>query len=107
MANKQETKLQNQIRVQLCERGGGICIRQNSGTFYTADARPVKIGFPGLSDLLYIAPNGVVSFIEVKIHPNRPTPEQVRFIQAVQQLGHRAGVAYSVDDALKISGIIS
>ena len=97
-----ETILQNEIRIALSEHG--ICIRQNTGNFLTADGRRVVCGVPGLSDLLFIG-NGGVAFIEVKTDTGRPTKEQVNFIRAVQKLNHRAGIARSVDDALKIAGV--
>lgn len=104
MDNKPETILQNKIRVALCEHGGGVCLRWNSGVFLTPDGRKITVGTPGVSDLLYVG-NGYIAWIEVKIHPNKPSAEQLAFISTMQALGHRAGVAYSVQDALSIAGI--
>lgn len=104
MSNKAETILQNKIRAKLCEKGGGICLRWNSGIFETHDGRKITIGAKGVSDLLYIGKN-YIAWIEVKVAPNKPTTEQLAFIQQMNLLGHRAGVAYSIDDALKIAGI--
>lgn len=98
---KKETVLQNEIRLALSEYG--ICIRQNTGNFLTADGRRVRCGIPGLSDLLFIGPE-CIAFIEVKTDTGRPTPEQINFINAVRRLNHRAGIARSVEDALKIIG---
>lgn len=96
---KQETTIQNEIRIALSEHG--IVVRQNSGNFLTADGRRVKCGITGLSDLLFIG-RGFVAFIECKTDEGKPTPEQLNFIDAVRRLGHRAGIARSVEDALKI-----
>lgn len=37
-------------------------------------------------------------FIEAKVKPNKPTPEQVKFIEDMKAQGAVAGVCYSVDD---------
>jgi hypothetical protein len=98
----QETRLQNEIRIALSKHG--ICIRQNSGNFLTADGRRVKCGVPGISDLLFIG-DGYVAFIEVKTDKGRATKQQMNFIRAVRKLNHRAGIARSVGEALKIIGV--
>lgn len=96
---KQESVIQNEIRIAISAYG--ICIRQNSGNFYAPDGRRVKCGITGMSDLLFIG-QGFVAFIEVKTDKGKPTPEQVNFIEAVRRLGHRAGIARSTEDAIKI-----
>lgn len=97
-----ETDIQNQIRMALSEHG--IVIRQNTGNFLTADGRRVVCGVKGLSDLLFIG-KGFVAFIEVKNDKGRPTHEQLQFIRAVHNLGHRAGICRSVEDALELIGV--
>ena len=75
----------------------------------------------GWPDLLAIGPRGRVAFIEVKkperlepgfqgrlvqaSAPGKPTTEQAKFLQTVYSMGHRAGVAWSLQDALEIAGI--
>jgi len=54
--------------------------------------------------LLILKPNGVACFVETKVHPRKPTPEQLRFIDAVKKLGYRAGVAYTLEEAIAIIG---
>ncbi|MCL2461381.1 MAG: VRR-NUC domain-containing protein [Defluviitaleaceae bacterium] len=82
----------------------GVVMRLNVGSFKTFDGRVISGGLPpGTSDILFIG-NGYVAFIEVKKPGGRISPEQLRFINKMCQLGHRAGVAYSVDDAMKILG---
>lgn len=93
-----ETDIQNQIRIKLSDYG--IVIRQNTGNFLTADGRHVKCGMTGLSDLLFIG-DGYVAFIEVKKPKGRVRPEQVKFIEAMRKLGHKAGIARSVEDAIQ------
>jgi hypothetical protein len=55
---------------------------------------------------MLIRPGGKVYFIETKIKPNKPTEEQTAFIEKMRGLGCGAGVAYSVDEALKICEIV-
>jgi hypothetical protein len=97
-----ETDIQNKIRIALSKYG--VVIRQNSGNFITPDGRHVKCGVTGLSDLLFIG-NGFCAFIEVKRPGGHIRPEQERFIQRMHELNQRAGIAYSVDDALRIVGV--
>lgn len=47
-------------------------------------------------------PLAVFTAIECKTASGKPTPEQVNFIERVQEAGGFAGVARSVDDALEI-----
>jgi len=83
----------------------GAVFRCNAGTFYTRSGQRVS-GLPaGFSDILYVGSDGVACFIETKIAPNKPSPEQSAFIEKMQKLGCRAGVAFSVNDALKICGL--
>ena len=97
-----ENFIQNEIRVALSAHG--ICIRMNTGNFTTTDGRHVKCGVTGLSDLLFIGQNGKAAFIEVKKPGGRASKEQLSFIRRMQELGHAAGIAYSVADALEIIG---
>lgn len=101
---KKETVFQNKVRATLCKEYGGICLRMNSGLFKPVDdpTRTVRIGIKGMSDLLYIG-NGYIAWIELKEKPNKPTEDQVRFIEEMKKLGHRAGVAYTVEEALEIA----
>lgn len=101
---KKETVFQNKVRAALCKKYGGICLRWNSGLFRPVDSpdRIVRIGMVGVSDLMYIG-NGYVAWIELKEKPNKPTKEQLQFIEEMKKMGHRAGVAYSIEEALEIA----
>lgn len=100
-----EHDLQNQIRLELSKRGV-INFRTNVGKIRMADGRMFDTGLPkGFSDLMGVLPDGRAVFIEVKVHPNKPSREQLNFIAVMQKQGALAGVAYSVEDALKISRI--
>ena len=94
-----ETDIQNQIRIALSVHG--VVIRMNTGNFELKDGRRIVCGVRGLSDLLFIGENKV-AFIEVKTPKGKPTPEQLNFIKKMQDLGHRAGIARSVKEALDI-----
>ncbi len=94
-----ETDIQNQIRLELSKYG--IVIRLQSGNFELKDGRRIVCGIKGLSDLLFIG-KGKVAFIEVKNINGKPSKEQLNFISAVHKLGHRAGIAHSVEEALEI-----
>ncbi len=94
-----ETDIQNQIRLELSKYG--IVIRLQSGNLELKDGRRIVCGIKGLSDLLFIG-KGKVAFIEVKNNNGKPSKEQLNFISAVHKLGHRAGIAHSVKEALEI-----
>lgn len=97
-----EHEIQNKIRVALSKHG--IVLRLNVGTFFTKDGRRINSGLPkGTSDLLFIGWKKI-AFIEVKNEKGKASPEQLRFIECVKNLGHSAGVCRSVEDALKLIG---
>ncbi len=94
-----ETDIQNQIRLALSKYG--IVIRLQSGKLKLEDGRRIVCGVKGLSDLLFIG-KGKVAFIEVKNINGKPSKEQLNFLAAMRKLGHRAGIAHSVEEALEI-----
>jgi hypothetical protein len=108
-----EQQTQQAIRLQL-SRGDTRLWRNNSGTLYDRNGRPVQFGLcKGSSDLIglrtvTIGPEhvgqrlAVFAAVEVKSATGRATPEQLAFIDVVQQMGGFAGVARSVDDAARI-----
>ena len=97
-----EHDIQNSIRLKLSELGYAV-FRINSGKFKMADGRWFDVGVPkGFSDLVAIK-DGEISFLEIKNEIGRPTTEQLNFIKVMQtRYGCRAGIARSVEDALKI-----
>lgn len=101
MNQKEETNIQNKIRVALSEQGC-LTFRCNVGNFYTKWGQEVKIGTKGHSDLYGIKPGGRAFFIEVKTPIGAARPEQLNFVKAVKNKGALVGFARSVDDALKI-----
>lgn len=96
-----ETDLMRTISVELCRRG---CIvhRTNSGTYYTKDGRPVRIGVPGMSDLQGHRPDGRCFYLEVKKPGKKPRENQISFIRAMRSTGAIAGWADSVERALEV-----
>ena len=99
--NKDETSLQNRIRVALCE-AGCVVHRCNTGTFYTRDGRAVKIGEKGHSDLYGHRPDGRAFYLEIKTPIGSATKEQIEFVEAMYRSGAIAGFARSVEGALQV-----
>jgi hypothetical protein len=105
-----EQQTQQEIRLAL-SRGDTRLWRNNTGTLYDRQGRPVQFGLcKGSSDLIglrsiTIGPEhlgqrlAVFAAIEVKSATGRATPEQAAFIEQVQAMGGLAGIARSVSDA--------
>ena len=108
---EQQTK--QQIRLAL-SRGPTRLWRNNTGTLYDRQCRPVQFGLcKGSSDLIglrsiTIGPEhvgttmAVFAAVEVKSPTGRLTAEQQSFIDTVQSMGGMSGIARSVDDARSI-----
>ncbi len=111
-----ESTIQNEIRIGLSE--SGIVLRLNSGKFWQGDRvwskefnqyvlinlRPVQGCPEGTPDLLYLGEDGTVAFIECKNLRGKAREKQEAFIELMHNYGIPAGIARSVDDALKIIG---
>lgn len=96
-----EHDLQNSIRLKLSEMGY-ITFRANVGKVEMKDGRWFDTGLPtGFSDVFCVK-DGKVCFIECKVKPRKATKEQEHFIARMIEQGCRAGVAYSVEDAVRI-----
>lgn len=104
-----EHLLMNQIRLW-CGQHGYPVIRLNSGKAWAGkvvdtpeygrvvlNPKAVELCQEGTSDLMVILPNKI-AFIETKIHPRKPTKDQLNFIAKMTALGHIAGVVYSLDE---------
>ena len=94
---KEETEIQNAIRVVLSEIG--IVKRNNVGTFYTFDGRPIAIGIPGEADLTLFQNGGKTVFIEVKTPKGKQNKWQKHFQNVVERRGYEYIIMRSVDDA--------
>lgn len=97
---KEETKLQNAIRVALSEYG--FVRRNNVGTFLTAYGTPITIGVPGESDLTVFCKGGRTVFLETKTPTGRQSKAQKHFEEYIKNLGYEYYVVRSVEDALRI-----
>jgi hypothetical protein len=105
-----EQSIQQHIRLR-CSRGPVRLFRNNTGTLYDRQGRPVQFGLAkGSADLIgwttrTITPDmvgqriAVFTSIEVKAPTGRVSPEQQAWLAAVQAAGGIAGVARSVKDA--------
>ena len=96
-----EQDIQNSIRLKLSEMGFTV-FRINVGRFQMKDGRWFDTGVPkGFSDLEAVK-DGRVYFIEVKKPGGKVRPDQVEFINRMREQGCRAGVAFSVEEAVEI-----
>jgi len=110
-----EGRLMREIMVALSQAGHrvvranagrgwiGPTQRHNDGSVTIRAARPFH-GVPeGVSDLIGCARDGTFLAVEVKYEKGRPSDAQTAYIQMIVGLGGRAGIARSVDDALRIA----
>ena len=108
-----EQKIQQEIRLA-CSTGQTRLFRNNTGTLRDQHGRPVQFGLArGSADLIgyrtvTITPDmvgqqvAVFASIEVKTPTGRIRPEQQSWLDTIQAAGGIAGVARSVEDALRI-----
>lgn len=109
-----ENLIQSQIRLRLSEMRAGIFLRFQVGLFYAPDGTPVKIGEPGVSDLIGIMPHvvtqedvgrtvGVFVALETKQAKDSTAKSrkesQGNFLRRVNALGGLGAIVRSVDDA--------
>ena len=109
-----EQALQQRILLAL-GRGATRLWRNNTGMLRDQQGRPVRFGLcEGSADLIgyhsvTITPDmvgqrlAVFTAVEVKTPTGRPTPEQTAFLKHIQDAGGRAGIARSIDDAVRIT----
>lgn len=105
MAEKstKESQLVSAIMHSECYRLANLT-RINTGTGRTPDGRVFRTGTPkGYPDISgNRRSDGKAVYIEVKVKPNKPTPEQAEYIRQRREEGCLAGVCYSVEDALAV-----
>jgi hypothetical protein len=97
-----ETDFMNIVRKELSKKG--FCtFRANVGNVRTPDGRYFNTSLPkGFSDLFAVK-DGKIYFIETKVKPNKPTKEQLNFIDAMKNIyGCRAGIAYTMKEVYEI-----
>ena len=98
--------IQNHIREALSPYA--VIFRANVGKVKTPDGRYFDTGLPpGFPDLFgFRKSDGRMIFIEVKTPTSRIRESQRRFINAVKNFPVIVGVCRSVDDALRLIGVI-
>lgn len=96
---KKETEIQNAIRVELSKIG--FVRRNNVGTFYTPDGRPITIGIPGEADLTLFRDGGKTVFVEIKTPKGKQNKWQKHFQNVVERRGYEYIIMRSVQDAVK------
>ena len=116
--SKSEHRIQQEIQLSLSEHG--IVLRLNSGKFWQGkrvwsnefqqfvliNLRPVQGCPEGTPDLQFLGENNNVTVIECKDDKGKTRDKQDKFINIMHKYGIRAGVARSVEDALKIIGVV-
>lgn len=110
-----ERDAQQAIQIAVSQSGARVW-RNNVGTFYTKDGRPVRCGLaPGSSDLIGITPVvvtpdmvgrtlGIFTALEVKAKSGRASVEQINFIGTIRRLGGIAGQVRTVAEAAYLQG---
>ena len=101
MAKKQETNIQDRIRLELSKKGCKV-FRCNVGNFYTKYGQEIHIGVKGHSDLYGVRPDGKAFFVEVKTPIGSARKEQLNFVEAMKKSNALAGFARSVEEAIDI-----
>ncbi len=98
----EEHAIQNAVRIALSEYA--TVFRANVGSGVTYDGRHFETGLPkGFSDLFgFRHSDGRIFFIEVKTPSGRLSSCQKNFLEQMRNYGAIAGVARSVDDAVRI-----
>ena len=110
-----EHEIQDRIRVALSQIDeDSFVLRLNSGSAWGGklidtpeygqviiNPRKIALCPEGTPDLLWIGP-GEIAWVEVKDVKGKAREAQERFINKMHQLGHKAGIARSPADALKI-----
>lgn len=80
----------------------GAVYRCNSGSVKLPNGKRFN-GMPkGFADVMLIRADGIACFVECKAGKGKLSAEQERFIQRMQELNARAGVARSVQEAVQI-----
>lgn len=97
-----EHEIQNRIRAALA--ADCMIFRANVGRMKTPDGRYFSTGLPvGFPDLFgFRKSDGRAVFIEVKTVSGRASQAQMHFLETVRKYGAIAGIARSVEDAIKL-----
>jgi len=76
----------------------------NGGSRNVREAQRLKSEgvLAGVADLTILLPQGKSLYIEMKVKGNRQTPNQKKFQQKAEALGHKYYVCYSFEDFEKV-----
>lgn len=97
-----EQYLSKQIQLY-CGEHNWLCFHTNVGKVKTADGRWFETGLPtGWPDLLIVMENGKCAFIETKIHPRKPTKEQLDTQKILRDRGFISGTVYTLEEFINI-----
>lgn len=97
-----ESNIQKQIMLAISEAGGRVW-RNNVGVLKDKRGIPIRFGLcPGSSDLIGVCPDGKMLAIEVKKPGQKPREDQQKFIDLINSMGGKAGVATSAKEAVDI-----
>lgn len=100
--SRSEANIVNDCLISI-SKAGGLAWRNNTGVLQDKTGRPVKFGLcVGSSDIIGVCPDGKFLAVECKRGKGKATDNQLKFIQAVQAKGGRAGVARCAEDAVAI-----
>ena len=96
-----EQRLTKEIMIY-CGNRDWLCFHRNVGKVKTSDGRYFDTGAPkGWPDLEIFTNNGQIIFCETKIHPRKPTSDQLRIIDILRKRGFLAFVAYSLEEFIE------
>ena len=101
-----ESDFQKKVRIELT-KNGFTSFRINVMGAYSKDGRYMPPSVPkGFADLIAIK-EGRIMFIEVKVGKNKPSKEQINFIERMKGKGCVAGVVWNIDDLLNMMEVFS
>jgi hypothetical protein len=102
---KKESNIMKSIMIALSDNGC-VVFRNNIGSYKTEDGRFIRFGVGGNggSDLIGWTREGKFLAVETKSPTGKATAEQINFIEKVNASGGVAGIARSVEDALRLIG---
>lgn len=87
-----------------CGEHNWLCFHTNVGSVLTADNRIFNTGLPvGFPDLLIITDDSRTLFIETKIHPRKPTADQIKCQENLRKRGFISDTVYSLEEFINIT----
>lgn len=95
-----EQRLTKQIMIW-CGEHDYLCHHLNVGQFKLPDGRYFNTGVPkGFPDLQIIG-YGEVRYVETKIHPRKPTKEQLEWIELLNKRNIKTKCVYSLEEFIE------